>query len=138
MKQYSKILGFVGSILLAASASGCGSSDTITPSNFTSKYVDAVCANFAKCGGADSASECSALFNYEFALGAGTGQGDLDVADGKTTFNATQASACISALEALSCSQGNLLNIHQPTACANLVTGTIADGAACTANEQCK
>jgi hypothetical protein len=57
---------------------------------------------------------------------------------GKITFNAADASACISGLTFGTCTEFWTQGPNVPQACSTALVGTVADGGACTTSYECK
>ena len=139
-------------IALAVVTLGCGTSDNagvdggiagdasaVTASTFFAAIEHAECQQYVRCGFAEDAASCDAIID-SYAGFAQSIQLDSDVADGKVVFNASEAQACVDAVAAASCDQNIGVSGSRdiPAACSDYATGTIADGVACSANDECE
>ena len=122
---------------------GCGSSDSLTPSDLHAQVEDSLCEMFTRCGSYESQASCLASLE---GLQASPTQNQLvsDVAKGFVTFNASADAACLAAIASASC-DSDVLSAHTPPAACTAGTtigalqrGTIADGANCFEDSECK
>jgi hypothetical protein len=82
-------------------------------------------------------SESACVSNLETASAESKSQYQASVDAGRIIYNADDAQACLDAENALSCDQFWRGDSPEPTACDTAFQGTVADGGACTIDDDC-
>ncbi len=132
-----------GSVVLAALAAGCPStnSSTLTQDQFEAEFTASACEAIEICAGETvarvflgGAGGCDAAFGAAYRNAAGPAY-DMAIARGTVVFDPVQARACINALEANPCTLSN--NGTAALACQDVFEGTQPAGGACSINEEC-
>jgi hypothetical protein len=141
-----KLVVFASLVTLA----GCGSSGGggVTPvalGDFASEYAKAFCHHVYMCCDAtelaDAATygsteaECVSIGTAQFAYITTRLQPGID--GGRIVYHGDRARRCMDNVGALSCSWGVGFNARNVPDCQHFADGTVANGAACTLDEEC-
>lgn len=137
-----------GALVLVAglAVGGCdngGGGNDIEFTDLSTRIGGAYCGYASRCGTTaffeqylfhstitDCATQAATYFaNTQFA------QYQLAIDSGTIVYHGDRAAACLSAFDSLGCGAGGLSG--PPAACAETFEGTVADGGACTINEEC-
>jgi len=143
MVNYLKILA--SSLLPLVLVAGCGP-DTNNPSptgggttsidDLEDKVLDAICGNAVDCHTAETEADCRASSGIDME------QLKASVASGRVKYHPEKLEPCLAVFEDLiSCSLGAVFTSNgaeaSQTACKPVFEGTVADGGACAADEEC-
>lgn len=117
----------------AGSTSGAGSIE-----EYPTQYGEAICSLLDRCWesfGAQLPADqpCQTLFERQLREG-GFSNIIAAVADGRLEYHADSAQQCLELVASASCEQGLLL---EPGDCAEIVTGSLETGDACTLDAEC-
>jgi hypothetical protein len=110
----------------------------VTPETFEDAYLDALCEARVRCGQLLDGSQCTdlALYGRHDTSFNGTQSVIASIAARRATFDAAAGDACLSKVRAQYCSlQGAALELE--SLCPDLLTGTVAFGAACVDSAEC-
>ncbi len=118
---------------------GGGAGTTIPLEDVPAKFASAYCSIFQTCFGdiyglMTGGQDCATNIQRSFEDGAfqSIKQG---VSDGTVIYHADKTQTCLDALVAEGCSA---LTSRMPTQCQDALEGTVAEGAGCTFNAECK
>jgi hypothetical protein len=112
-------------------ASACGGGGSIAITDLGTQRIDKGCDLAVRCGAFPDKATCIA------ASTGNTAQLTADVNAGTVKYDGSAEADCLNAISNLGCSTTTLLSTPEPQSCKDAVEGTIADGGACTSNEQC-
>jgi hypothetical protein len=121
-----RALAVSGSLLGVLGCGGDGGSIAI--GDLPAAAEDAVCARALRCGQYPDKANCEAVLSFQLQL-------EADVASGKVIYDGKAAAACLRSYGALGCKISTVFT--PPQACRDAFKGTLADGAACLADEEC-
>ncbi len=113
------------------SGGGSGGGSSGTAASFCTSYQQALATISSQCLG-------GSVVNWEtnFFNGASCSEIQAAVDAGRVTFNSSQASACVSAVQNVSCATFSLSS-STPSACESTFSGTVATGDACFSDFDC-
>jgi hypothetical protein len=128
----------------AAGSGAAGESDagstTATASTWVTDLTDAYCMWAIRCGKFPDAAACNAYMGPQFNVVNfnAPSAAITAVSKGTARFNATQATACLTALSNLDC-DSDLLNVpNVPAQCVAVFSGSASDGSSCIDDVECK
>lgn len=114
---------------------GCGGSDSVALNDLVPDLLDILCTNAVSCGEYPDQATCLA------SQRTSSTEAIAAVNAGRSKYDGVAAAQCLSALRAVfggGCRLSSLLKgLANPTACDRVFKGTVADGAACLADEEC-
>ena len=114
---------------------GCGSGGdgSIALMDLPGRAIDAFCDAEVQCGRFPDKGTCAAVSR------SGLTQLTVSVTTGKTKYDGNAAANCLAAVARVlgSCSIAAFAGGDEPQSCKDTFQGTLADGSACFANEEC-
>lgn len=129
-------------LLLAATTTSCIGDDDGDGTNYVvvteiaAAYKDANCTFLTNCGLFPDKTTClsaelgSSGFNVDANVAAAVGAG-------RVIYNGSNVKACFDALAARSCDETSESARVTPSACRNVISGTVIGGESCTIDEEC-
>lgn len=121
-------------ILLAVAA--CGGSSSVSIEDYPSEMEDAICDFAVKCDLVKDSATCHETnLNFDLRLSAS----ELEaVTSGRAKYDGKKAQACADAFRDRSCDTTSESFRVASTACAAIITGTLAEGATCAVDGECQ
>lgn len=126
-------LWLVAALMLGACGDDGGGGSALKFEDYDAATVDALCQQFVRCGLAADQAACVATFQQTQTSATLV----ADVASGKVTFDGAAARECFDAIANASCEVTSVSYRTRPLACFTMFQGQVAEGDACTINEQC-
>lgn len=130
--------------VLMLSIAACGGGGSVTAETFDQEFVEAACTKAHQCrstwpGEADEFTEIFGASASACISQNGGEELDAELAAaleaGTVIFDEDNANACLATLRDLGCDA--LWTFEEPDACDQLFIGTVAQGGACTIDEEC-
>jgi len=115
---------------MLALVAGCGS-DSISIEDLPDEVKDARCDNLVRCEGVVDRATCDAAV---VAANEQVPEIKAGIANGTIKYSSGKAGDCVDELSGESC---EFTGLHNPSACSDILSGTVATGGACTIDEQC-
>lgn len=114
----------------------CGTDADLSVENYTDELHDAFCSFLSRCGTVEDIAACrdTNLGGQVFFLSPSV---RAAIGEGTSEFRAKNARICLDALADRSCDVTSQSNRALPDECANIITGTLHEGAACALNAEC-